>query len=77
LPRDCVKRAVELINAFKATKYEGVWTPDDHYKDCYDCHTQLYKDKAPGGIHSGKEDCIPCHRTVPEHGGADPSGVQR
>jgi len=77
LPRDCTKKAVELVNAFKAEKYQGSWAPDEHYKACYDCHIQLYKDKTPGGIHSGKEDCIPCHRTVPEHGESALAGKVR
>lgn len=72
LPRDCAKKAVQLINAWKATGYKGEWAPGEGFKACYDCHTQLYRDKQPGGIHSGKEDCVPCHAAVPEHGEAPP-----
>jgi len=68
LPRDCVKKSVELINAWKADGYQGTWAPDASFKACYDCHTQVYRDKKPGGIHSGKEDCVRCHAGVPEHG---------
>ena len=64
LTRDCTKKAVDLINAFKLAGYSGVWAPDSNYKSCFDCHTALYANKLPGGIHSGKEDCTRCH-TVP------------
>jgi hypothetical protein len=74
LPRDCAKKAVELINAWKSGAGLAVWAPDESYKACYDCHTQLEKDRQPGGIHSGKEDCLHCHGGVPEHGEPGPSG---
>jgi hypothetical protein len=73
LPRDCTKKAVELINGWKAGAAPAAWAPDAGYKACYDCHTQLEKDRQPGGIHSGKEDCLHCHGGVPEHGGPDPA----
>ncbi len=74
LPRDCVRKAVELVNAWTSSGYRGSWAPDPGSQACYDCHTRLYKDKQPGGIHSGKADCGPCHAAVPEHGGPGPSG---
>jgi len=75
LPRDCAKKAVELINSWKASGEKGTWAPDEESVACYDCHTALYKDKKPGGINSGKAACIPCHRSVPAHGENDlPSG---
>ena len=73
LPRDCAKRAVELINAWKADGYQGAWAPDESFKACYDCHTQVYRDKQPGGINAGKEDCVRCHAGVPEHGEPGPA----
>jgi hypothetical protein len=72
LPRDCVKRAVELINAWKAEGAQGAWAPGESFKACYDCHTQLYRDKKPGGINAGKEDCVRCHAGVPQHGEPEP-----
>jgi len=71
LPRDCVKKTVELLNAAWtgtgfATTY--VWAPDANYKKCFDCHTDLYAKKLPGGIHSGKFDCVGCHDMPGSHG---------
>jgi hypothetical protein len=68
LTRDCVKKAVELINAYKLTKYAGAWAADDGFKACYDCHAGLAAKSAPGGLHSGKEDCHRCHACVKPHG---------
>lgn len=67
LPRDCTRRAVELINDFKLHGYQGSWGPDNSFKACYDCHTELYADKEPGGIHSGNEDCNRCHDVARRH----------
>ena len=67
LPRDCTKKAVELINDYKLHGYPGVWSPDRQFRKCYDCHTELYSDKLPGGIHSGKEDCNRCHKVPRRH----------
>lgn len=68
LTRDCVKKAVELLNAHKLAKYAGAWAPDESYKACYDCHSELAAQNAPGGLRSGKEDCVRCHACVEPHG---------
>ena len=67
LPRDCTKKAIELVNDFKLNGYAGMWYPDSTFQGCYDCHTDLYADKLPGGIHSGKEDCTRCHEVPRRH----------
>ena len=77
LPRDCVRRAVELVNAWKAEGYAGSWAPDAGSEGCYDCHTQLNRDKRPGGIHSGREDCTRCHTVVTSHGTTKTGGPDK
>ena len=77
LPRDCTKKAVELINAWKAEGYRGSWTPDDNAAACYDCHTQLAKDKMRGALHAGKEDCTRCHMVVTSHGKTTPKASEK
>ena len=59
--------AVELINDFKLHDYQGNWWPEPEFEACYDCHTDLYADKLPGGINSGKEDCNRCHKVSRRH----------
>jgi hypothetical protein len=68
MPRDVTKKIVELINAWKFDGYLGSWAPDANYKKCFDCHTDLYANKLPGGIHSGKFDCTDCHDMPGSHG---------
>lgn len=77
LPRDCVKKAVELINSWKTQGYLGSWTPDYNAKECYDCHTQLQANKLAGGIHAGKQDCTMCHTVVTSHGKTTPKGLRK
>lgn len=72
LPRDCTKKAVELINSWKTQGYVGSWTPDDNAAACYDCHTQLAKDRLRGALHAGKQDCTKCHTVVTSHGKTSP-----
>lgn len=67
LPRDCAKKTVELINAFKLSGYQGSWTADPYYQSCFDCHTDLYANKLPGGIVGGRENCLNCHQIVGKH----------
>ena len=67
LTRDCVKKAVELLNAYKLTGYAGAWAPGETYKACYDCHTGLEAKREPGAIHTGREDCTRCHAGVAPH----------
>jgi hypothetical protein len=74
LTRDCVKKAAELINAYKRTGYAGAWAPDESFKACYDCHTGLEAKREPGALHSGKEDCTRCHAGVSPHGETAPDG---
>jgi hypothetical protein len=74
LTRDCVKKAAELINAHKKTGYAGAWAPDEGFKACYECHTDLARKREPGGIHSGREDCLHCHAGVGPHGESGPEG---
>jgi hypothetical protein len=77
LPRDCVKKAVELLNSWKAGGHAGAWTPDYNAAACYDCHTQLAKDRMPGALHAGKEDCTRCHKVVTSHGKSSPKKPPR
>jgi hypothetical protein len=76
LPRDCARKAVELINAWKANGYVGSWAPDESFRACYDCHTQLNTKKLPVGIHSGKEDCTRCHTVAASHATRTPRGPE-
>jgi hypothetical protein len=77
LPRDCARKAVELINAWKANGYVGSWAPDESFRACYDCHTQLNTKKLPVGIHSGKEDCTRCHTVAASHATRTPRGPEK
>jgi len=66
LPMDTTKKAVEMLNDWKAGLLPAAWEPDADFATCYGCHTQLNTEHKVGAIHSSqRENCNNCH-TVPK-----------
>ena len=73
LPMDTVKKAVQMLNDWKAGAVLPAWAADKDYETCYTCHTQLNTDHKPGAIHSSqRENCNNCHTVTKRHAKSGP-----